>query len=109
MTPSKRAVSVLVWSAVLVVATVVLRATRGDTDQAHVVLAYLLVVLGGSVSSGRALGLTLAAAALLLINFFFQLPYDLLAHREAEPAPHPWVPRTEEGLKDLGQILRRCQ
>ena len=83
MTSSKRAVSVLVWSAMLVVATVVLRATRGDTDQAHVVLAYLLVVLGGSVSGGRALGLTLAAAALLLINFFFQLPYDLLAVNKA--------------------------
>ena len=83
MSASKRLVAVLLWSAVLVAVTLVLRATRGDTDQAHVVLAYLLVVLGGSVSGGRALGLTLACAAFLLIDFFFQLPYDRLAVAKA--------------------------
>lgn len=81
--PSPRAVSVVIWTAVLIVVTVVLRLARGDTDQAHVVLAYLLVVLGGSVSGGRALGFTLACAAFLLIDFFFQLPYDNLTVNKA--------------------------
>jgi two-component system sensor histidine kinase KdpD len=67
-----------VWTAVLVAVTLVMHATRGDADQAHVVLAYLLVVLGGSMSGGRGLGLALACAAFLLIDFFFQLPYDTL-------------------------------
>ncbi len=83
MKASKRVASVLAWSTVLLVVTVVLRATRGDTNQANVVLAYLLVVLGASVSGGRVLGLTLACAAFLLIDFFFQLPYDLLAVSKA--------------------------
>ncbi len=39
------------------------------------VLADLLVVLGGSVSGGRNLGLMLAFAAFILIDLFFQLPY----------------------------------
>ncbi|MFI5207847.1 MAG: ATP-binding protein [Gemmatimonadales bacterium] len=68
----------LVWGTVLVVVTLVLRLGRADIDQAHVVLAYLLVVLGGSVSGGRTLGLALACAAFLLIDFFFQLPFDRL-------------------------------
>jgi len=80
---SARAVSVVIWTAVLIAVTVVLRANRSDTDQAHVVLAYLLVVLGGSVSGGRALGFSLAFAAFLLIDFFFQLPYDSLTVNKA--------------------------
>jgi K+-sensing histidine kinase KdpD len=68
----------LVWTGVLVVVTVVLRAARGDPDQAHAVLTYLLVVLGGSVSGGRWLGVGLAGASFFLIDFFFQLPYDRL-------------------------------
>jgi two-component system sensor histidine kinase KdpD len=68
----------LLWGTVLIAVTLVLRAGRGDADQAHVVLAYLLVVLGGSVSGGRTLGLGLACTAFLLIDFFFQLPFDRL-------------------------------
>ena len=75
MTRLRRFWPVPVWTAVLIVVTLAMRALRGDADQAHVVLAYLLVVLGGSVSGGRNLGLMLAFAAFILIDLFFQLPY----------------------------------
>ncbi len=67
---------VLAWTATLVAVTLVMHATRAETDQAHVVLVYLLVVLGGSTSGGRSLGLALACVAFLLIDFFFQVPFD---------------------------------
>ena len=77
----------LAWTAVLLAVTLVMRATRGDTDQAHVVLTYLLVVLGASISGGRGLGLALACAAFVLIDFFFQLPYDMVTVSK----PLDWV------------------
>ena len=69
----------ITWSALLATVTFVLRLVRPDIDQAHVVLVYLLVVLGGSVAGGRALGFTLACASFLLIDYIFQSPYDALA------------------------------
>src|SRR2546422_10354769 len=72
-----------VWAGVFgvtacVVATAVLRARRDSVDTVHAVLTYLLVILGGSVSGGRPLGLTLTLSGFLLIDYFFQLPYDTL-------------------------------
>jgi two-component system sensor histidine kinase KdpD len=64
------------WGAMLALVTVVLQDMRGSIDQVHVALTMLLVVLGGSVAGGRALGFTLAALSLLLINYFFQSPFD---------------------------------
>ncbi|MDE3052981.1 MAG: DUF4118 domain-containing protein, partial [Gemmatimonadota bacterium] len=49
--------------------------TRPDIDQAHVVLAYLLVVLGASVGGGRGFGFLMACVTFLLINMLFQEPY----------------------------------
>jgi two-component system sensor histidine kinase KdpD len=69
----------LFWTATLLGVTVALVSVRGDLDQAHVTLIYLLVVLGGSASGGRALGLTLACACFLLIDYFLQTPYDTLS------------------------------
>ena len=69
----------LFWTATLVAVTAALVSVRGDLDQAHVTLIYLLVVLGGSASGGRALGLTLACACFLLIDYFLQTPYDTLS------------------------------
>ncbi len=69
----------LFWMATLFAVTVALVAVRGDLDQAHVTLIYLLVVLGGSASGGRALGFTLACACFLLIDYFLQTPYDTLS------------------------------
>jgi len=69
--------SVVLWYGLLILATVVMHVAR-DTQQsqAHVVLVYLLVVLGGSVSGGRPLGFTLAAAATILVSYYFQYPFD---------------------------------
>ncbi|HYL05588.1 MAG TPA: DUF4118 domain-containing protein, partial [Thermoanaerobaculia bacterium] len=69
----------LFWAATLIAVTVALVSVRGDLDQAHVTLIYMLVVLGGSASGGRALGFTLACACFLLIDYFLQTPYDTLS------------------------------
>ena len=52
---------------------------RGAFDQVHVVLVYLLIVLFASASSGRALGITLACAGFVLIDYYFQPPYGQVA------------------------------
>src|SRR2546422_8960454 len=69
----------VVWVTVCVAATLVLRERRDGVDTVHAVLTYLLVILGGSVSGGRPLGLALTVAGFLLIDYFFQLPYDTLS------------------------------
>ena len=56
-----------IWGAILTAATVAMYYVRTDINEGHVALAYLLIVLGGSVSGGRALGLTLACSGFLLI------------------------------------------
>jgi two-component system sensor histidine kinase KdpD len=68
--------AVLLWSAIFLALTAVMRGARGAIGESHVALVYLLVVLGGSVSGGRALGFTLAAAGFLSIDYFFQFPFD---------------------------------
>lgn len=67
------------WILLLAIVTVAMQQFRPDIDQAHVVLAYLLVVLGASVAGGRLFGFLMAFGAFLSINFFFQRPYDTLA------------------------------
>lgn len=79
MRPPRRYEAAVIWGLMMVLVTVVLAENRGETDQAHVVLTYLLVVVGGSSTSGRGLGLGLAGVAFLLIDFFFQVPYDRVA------------------------------
>ena len=69
----------LVWLATLAVLTVVMHEVRGDIEEAHVVIPYLLVVLGGSSTGGRALGFTLAVLSFLLIDYYFQVPFDTLS------------------------------
>jgi K+-sensing histidine kinase KdpD len=75
----RRAMPWAVWIAALVIVTVVMRGVRGDIETAHVVIPYLLLVLGGSATGGRALGFTLALSGFLLIDYYFQVPYDTLA------------------------------
>src|SRR5947209_9309134 len=65
----------LFWLAILALVTVVLVAVRTNLDQAHVTLIYLVVVLGGSASGGRALGIFLACASFLVIDYYLQTPY----------------------------------
>jgi two-component system sensor histidine kinase KdpD len=53
--------------------------------QAPVAVSMLMVVLLGSVTGGRRLGLALALGGFLIINYFFQLPYgDLSVHDPAD-------------------------
>jgi K+-sensing histidine kinase KdpD len=66
----------LIWLAVLVGLTIVMHSVRGDVEEAHVVIPYLLVVLGGSATGGRTLGFTLAVISFLLIDYYFQVPFD---------------------------------
>jgi two-component system, OmpR family, sensor histidine kinase KdpD len=56
-----------------------LLAVRGHVDKAHIVLAFLLVVLGGSAAGGRILGIALSGLAFLIFNFLFLPPYYTLA------------------------------
>ena len=72
---SRPAVVWLFWIVILAAATAAMWWVRGQIDQAHVVLLYLLIVLGGSATSGRALGFTLALLSFVLIDYFFQQPY----------------------------------
>lgn len=51
---------------------------RPYLDNAHVALALLMVVLGGSAAAGQRLGITLAVAAFFGFNFFFVRPYHTL-------------------------------
>jgi two-component system sensor histidine kinase KdpD len=73
------AIAWLLWMAIIVAATIAMFSVRGHIDQAHVVLLYLLIVLGASASGGRALGFTLAVFAFILIDYFFQPPYNEFA------------------------------
>ncbi|MGH7616496.1 MAG: DUF4118 domain-containing protein, partial [Gemmatimonadaceae bacterium] len=67
------------WLAMLGLATATLHAVRGEIEQSHVTLTLLLVVLGASAGGGRWLGFALAIAGFILIDYFFQPPYDLLS------------------------------
>jgi two-component system sensor histidine kinase KdpD len=83
----RRAAIWLLWLGLLVLVTAAYLPGRGDSPPAEVVLTYLLVVLGGSVSGGRALGLVLACAGFVLIDYYFQPPFnDLWIHK-----PVDWV------------------
>ena len=66
------------WLLVLAIVTTLLIPFRKDIEQAHVVLVYLLVVLGGSASGGRVFGLGLACVGFLLIDYYFQPPFDTI-------------------------------
>lgn len=69
----------LLWTLMLAMATDVLLTFRNDIDQSTAVLTLLLVVLGGSVAGGRALGFALACVSFASIDYFFQPPYDQLS------------------------------
>ena len=59
------------------IARLVIARVDGDVAvKAHVVLAFLLIVLGGSSAGGRALGVSLAGAAFLAFDWFFLPPYN---------------------------------
>lgn len=67
------------WGGLLPIATVVLVQARDSVDLADAVLTMILIVLGGSAAGGRVLGFTLALASFVLIDYYFQQPYDLFS------------------------------
>src|SRR5215831_18911792 len=67
------------WLATLVVVSGTMLWVRGEIDQSHVSLTLLLIVLGGSAGGGRALGYTLAVLGFVIIDYYFQPPYDLIS------------------------------
>ena len=77
--PSARVVlSWVVWLGALTLATIALHERRTNLQQVHVVLIFLLIVLGGTAYGGRLLGICLAVSGFVLIDYFFQAPYDRL-------------------------------
>lgn len=71
--------SALAWVVVLVVVTAVLIPFRDRLNDAHVAIAFLLVVLGAGAQSGRRIGLSIAALSFLSFDWFFVPPYGTLA------------------------------
>ena len=69
----------LAWCGLLLLATTLLVREREAIDLAYAVLTMILIVLGGSVAGGRALGFTLALASFVLIDYYFQQPFDLFS------------------------------
>jgi two-component system sensor histidine kinase KdpD len=65
----------IVWIAIMAIVTAVMVQMRESIDQVHVVLVYLLVILGASTSGGRMLAIPLACVGFLLIDYYFQQPY----------------------------------
>ena len=69
----------IAWCGLLLIATAVLVEARDSVDLAYAVLTMILIVLGGSAAGGRVLGFTLALASFVLIDYYFQQPYDLFS------------------------------
>jgi two-component system sensor histidine kinase KdpD len=66
------------WFVLLGVVTWGMAAIRPRLNEAHVTLAYLLIVQGGSARGGRPLGLALAAVAFVCFDLFFLPPFGTL-------------------------------
>ncbi|MEO7039234.1 MAG: ATP-binding protein [Gemmatimonadaceae bacterium] len=75
------------WLAAFALSTLAMYLLRDQLDKAHVALLYLVLVLGGSATGGRAVGLTLAAIAFFAFDTIFLLPYGTLAVRN----PLDWL------------------
>ena len=75
------------WFAVLGLVTVAMLAIRDRLNEAHITLAYLLVVQGGSARGGRPLGIALAATAFLCFDVFFLPPFGTLTIQD----PFNWL------------------
>ncbi len=69
----------LMWGTVFIMVSIALVSMRAATEETYIPITFLLVVLGGSASGGRALGFTLAIASILVIDYYLQTPYDRLA------------------------------
>ena len=68
----------VVWFGVLAIVTAAMFTIRGHLNEAHITLAYLLVVQGGSARGGRPLGIALAGVAFLCFDVLFLPPFGTL-------------------------------
>jgi two-component system sensor histidine kinase KdpD len=75
------------WLATLALSTLAMYALRDHLEKAHVALLFLVIVLGGSATGGRALGLSLATLAFFTFDAVFLPPYGTLAVRN----PFDWL------------------
>lgn len=66
------------WLVILSAATLGMIGIRTRLNQAHVALAFLLLVQAGSARGGRPLGVTLAALSFLSFDLFFVPPFGTL-------------------------------
>jgi len=80
----------ILWIALMIIATAVMIRVRERIDQVHVVLVYLLLILGASTFGGRLLAFPLAGAGFLLIDYYFQQPYGEMSSAK----PLDWVALT---------------
>gem|GEM_PF-213253 len=95
------------WLGGLALATAALIPVRASLGAAHVVLAYLLLVLGASARGGRAVGFTLAFLAFGCFNFFFVSPYHTFA--VAEPLDYLVLGAFLATSVIAAQLLARAQ
>ncbi|MDQ6635604.1 MAG: ATP-binding protein [Gemmatimonadota bacterium] len=79
MTPRRSVIGWVTWVGLLLLATIVLFQAREDIDLSYAVLTMILIVLGGSAAGGRGLGFTLAVVSFILIDYYFQRPYNLFS------------------------------
>ena len=85
---SRRAVTMwAAWLLVFVAVTLLLLAFRGRLDKAHVVLVYLMVILGASAAGGRAIGVVLSFAAFVTFDWAFLPPFGTMVVRN----PLDWL------------------
>jgi len=107
MAKQRRILTWAFWITAMAVVTVLLMQARGSIDQVHVVLVYLLVVLGASASGGRALGVMIACFGYLLIDYYFQQPYGSLINNK----PLDWLALIAFLVTSLvsTQLLARAQ
>ncbi len=97
----------LAWFALLGVVTWGMAAVRPRLNEAHVTLAYLLIVQGGSARGGRPLGLSLAAVAFVLFDLLFLPPFGTLTLQD----PLNWIVLGAFLLTSIlsAQLLYRAQ
>jgi K+-sensing histidine kinase KdpD len=66
------------WLTILVLSSLLMRSARPNIEQAHAAFVYILIVLGAAASGEQWLGIVVAVAGFLAINYFFQPPFDTL-------------------------------
>ncbi len=77
----------VLWFGALTVVTILLALLRQRLNAAHVTLAYLLLVQGGSARGGRPLGFALAAVSFICFDLFFLPPFGTLVIQD----PRNWL------------------